>query len=105
MPTNVGDVPDLTLQKFADAVASSLRLQGGGGYAAAPNAFKDSQGDTLSSTTPSGSSVLPNSEVTITVTINRGGMSATGKIQVRGSKGLPDLHGAIDIATLATKLV
>jgi hypothetical protein len=96
MATNAPSVADLTFQKFIDACIASVRLPSGSAPDAAPSAFKDKLGTTLT--------VSETSEFKITFRTNPGGMSATMKIEPVGSRAY-SISGPVDTTLLASKLV
>lgn len=106
MATSVGDVANVTLQKLADAIISSLKRPDGTFYAAAPNAFVDRLQTTQSTLVPSTSQAdKGSSEYSIEIRINPGGNSAWAKVVSHTPRGAQVCNGTIDLATLATKLV
>lgn len=95
MSTNFAGVTDLTLQKLCDKLLTCVRTNSGSAPAAAPNAFKDRNGDVLTTRT---------GEVEIVFRTNPDGTSATLKVIPIGDVA-SSFEGTVDVTTLAAILV
>jgi hypothetical protein len=95
MATNVPAVASVTLQKLVDACIASTKYHSGSAPDAAPSAFKDRAGKTIT--------VTESSEIDITIKVNPGGNSAWVKV-VPNSSRAQSIQGEIDLIVLATKL-
>jgi hypothetical protein len=96
MATNAPSVESVTLQKLIDGIIASIRFNSGSAPSAAPNAFKNRNQETIT--------VTDASEFVVTVKVNGGGTSAWAKVEPLGSIA-SSIEGAVDLTTLATKLV
>ena len=96
MSTNAGTVSDTTLQKLVDGIIASVQLPDGSYPAAAPNAWKDSQGKNIPA--------IDTNEFEIVIRVNPDGGSATASVRPLGSRARA-IVGPIDNTVLATKLV
>ena len=92
--TNFPAVSNATLQKLCDKMTTCARFATGDAPAAAPNAFKDSQGRVVPANT---------GEVQIIIRTNPDGTSAFVKIEPIGTPAY-SIEGQMDLATLASIL-